>query len=531
LRCAGIDITTAKRAMAEYTLKVPGDGYTKREAMATLKSAYRYSMKDKNYSINNVKNKSTKVIFTNDKKILIERLIRAIDDKENGDAQLFSELFNGKFVFDICNQRWLVWDRQHWSPDYTGEIYRAITNDFASHYSDAVSVVLQENVYTDLAKKFQKRAGSLRTKSYIVNVLFMVSKQIGMFVEEEKWTTDPYLLGVENGMLDLRNGQLRPNNPGDFVTSYSPTTWKGLLFPAPKWTKFIDEVFGNDQELSNFIQRLFGYSISGLSTEHIFPILWGEGRNGKSTLIETIADVLGSDLAMSSQADSLMANQFAGDGPKPFVHALKGKRLVWVSESNKKNKLNIGLIKQLTGGDRINVRTLNSLPTEFRPSHLIFFISNHRPKIDGDDQAIWDRVLLIPFKNRFVDQPEQKNETMQNKNLKNELSNEFSGILAWLVQGFIKYQEIGLNPPEIVKVETKLYRQKEEGIHQFMSECCTICKNGKIGASEIYNAYVSWCKQKSNEPVSSTAFGTKISKIYEKNRIGSNIIYFGIKLN
>lgn len=410
-------------------------------------------------------------------------------------------------------------------------MYRTITNNFASLYSNAALSVLQENGYSGLVKIFKHRAGLLRTKRYIENVRFMISTQNGMFVEEEKWATDPFLLGVENGILDLGNGQLRPNNPGDFVTSYSPTVWKGLLFPAPKWTKFIDEVFGNNQELSDFIQRLFGYSISGLSTEHIFPILWGEGRNGKSTLIETVADVLGSDLAMSSQADSLMANQFAGDGPKPFVFALKGKRLVWVSESNKNNKLNIGLIKQLSGGDRISVRTLNSLPTEFKPSHMIFFITNHRPKISGDDQAIWDRVLLIPFKNRFVDQPVQSNEILQNKQLKNELSNEFSGILAWLVQGFMKYQQIGLKPPDIVKAETKLYRQKEEGIQQFISECCSICEEGKIVAGEFYKAYFSWCKQNGNEPVSSTAFGIDISKTYEKRRIGNCQTYLGIKLN
>lgn len=531
LRNAGVNLPIAIKAMAEYSSKVPGDGYTKREAMATLKSAYRYSMKDKNYSIDNADNKSTKGFVDNEEEISIERLIKAIDDKENGDAQLFSELFIGKFIFDISNQKWLFWDGQHWKTDSTGEIYRAIANDFASHYYNAASVVLQEKVYPDLAKIFKKRAGSLRTKYYIENVLFMVSKQNGMFVENEKWTSDPFMLGVENGILDLRNGQLRPNNPSDFVTSFSPTAWKGLHFPAPKWAKFINEVFGNNQELNNFIQRLFGYSISGLSTEHIFPILWGEGRNGKSTLIETIADVLGSDLAMSSQSDSLMSNQFAGDGPKPFVHALKGKRLVWVSESNKNNKLNIGLIKQLTGGDRINVRTLNRLPTEFKPTHLIFFISNHRPKISGDDQAIWDRVLLIPFKNRFVDQPVQINEIVQNKQLKNELSNEFSGILAWLVQGFMKYLESGLNPPEIVKVETKLYRQKEEGIKQFIDECCIICNDGNIAAGELYNAYLSWCKQNSKEAVNATAFGIEISKTYHKSRKGNCKTYFGLKLN
>ena len=530
LRNAGVNLPTAKKAMAEYSSKVPGDGYTKREAMESLKSAYHFSMKNNSYYIDDVEHKSINVFNPAKANISIERIKKAIDDKENGDAQLFSELFKDKFVFDINNQKWLFWDKQHWKLDVTGEIYRAITNDFASLYTNAAIAFLKENGYSDLAKIFNHRAGLLRTKRYIENVLFMASKQSGMFVEKEKWTADPYLLGVDNGIIDLRNGQLRPTNPRDFVTCYSPTTWKGLNIPAPKWTKFMEEVFCNNLELCNFVQRLFGYSISGLSTEHIFPILWGEGRNGKSTLIETIADVLGNDLAMSSQTDSLMANQFAGDGPKPFVHALKGKRLVWVSESNKNNKLNVGLIKQLTGGDRINVRTLNSLPTEFKPTHLIYFISNHRPKISGNDQAIWDRVLLIPFKNRFVDQPVKKNEIVQNKQLKNELSNESFGILAWLVQGFIKYQEIGLKPPDIVKVETKLYRQKEEGIHQFISECCTLCEDGKITAGEFYIAYLSWCKQNGNEPVSITAFGIDISKTYMKKRIGNSNTYLGIKL-
>jgi len=277
------------------------------------------------------------------------------------------------------------------------------------------------------------------------------------------------------------------------------------------------------------MHRLLGFGISGLTIDHLFPIFWGEGRNGKSTLLEVLGDVLGHDLATSSQADALMDAAKGGDGPKPFIFGMRGKRIVWATESNEGRRINEGLVKQLTGGDRLNVRTLHSKPVEFKPSHLLMLMTNHKPHISADGSAIWDRVYLIPFVMRFIDNPKAENERKRDPNLKETLQAEHPGILAWLVRGFMDYLKNGINPPDCILNATQAYREEEDTTGLFIAEKCLIAPDCEVKSSVLYREYSDWCKDSAIQPMSITAFSKLMKKKYPARK-RSGIVYSGIGL-
>jgi putative DNA primase/helicase len=241
--------------------------------------------------------------------------------------------------------------------------------------------------------------------------------------------------------------------------------------------------------------------------------------------------VLGNDLATSSQADALMdAARGGGDGPKPFVYALRGKRLVWASESNEGRRINEGLVKQLTGGDRLNVRTLHSKPVEFKPTHLLLMITNHKPHINADGSAIWERVLLIPFCQRFVDSPQGGIEHKRDPFLKEKLRAELPGILAWLVMGCMEWQEGGIKPPPAVSAATAEYREDEDTIALFLDEKVTIRENSHVKASELYKAYSDWCKEFNFMAMSLTAFSTRMKGRFKWQHTKTGNYFDGLTL-
>ena len=175
--------------------------------------------------------------------------------------------------------------------------------------------------------------------------------------------------------------------------------------------------------------------------------------------------------------------------------ALKGKRIVYASETGEGQAFNIRRIKELTGGDTLNAREpYAKRPVEFIPTHLLILLTNDRPKVPGDDDASWERIHLIPFNVRFVDNPVSPNEHKADHDLLEKLKKEASGILAWLLRGCIEFQRLGgLHPPEIVKVATSEYRKESDELRQFMDDdIVRRLGNVDIRTSELYELYCKW---------------------------------------
>ena len=241
-----------------------------------------------------------------------------------------------------------------------------------------------------------------------------------------------------------------------------------------------------DNELIEFIQRLFGYFLTGDVSEQKLPIFFGSGANGKSTLLNAFMETIGLDYTMQCMPDFLMRKKFEGH---PTENAsLFGKRFVSCVETDAFRELAESKVKMLTGGEIIRARRMNEDFWEFSPTHKLVLCTNHRPVIKGDDEGIWRRLLLIPFLQHFQ-------ESRQDKRLSEKLKSERTGILAWAVKGCLAWQRMGLSPPKTVLEATAQYQQSEDLVGRFLEEQCITAPGRSIKFSDLYSRFVSWCNE------------------------------------
>ncbi len=249
-------------------------------------------------------------------------------------------------------------------------------------------------------------------------------------------------------------------------------------------------------------------------------------------MLETLKFVLG-PIAHRARAEILLdSGRMRPSGSSDAdTLALKGKRIVWASETNEGNKLNVGKVKELAGGDTLTARApYGRRPVEFTPTHLLFLLTNAKPRINANDFAIWKRVKLIPFTLSFIDNPSKKNERKADKGLQDRLEAEASGILAWLVRGTLEWQEKGLNPPAVVETATTDYRKENDLISQFIDEKCLLAPHAKIKAGKFYEAYKSWCNEMGHAAFSGTRFGINAKELFEQGKDRDGLYYKGVGL-
>lgn len=471
-------------------------------------------------------------------------ILAALKGNEDGDGWLLVNLQRNKFCYDHSSNQWFRWSGNYWEKDRIEEVLASI-DSVVDAYAEEVKRQLAARINAtkngdekgaSKAEKFEKelltRIHNLQTLHRKKNILRLATAgENSLGISGDEWDVDPMLLACKNGVIDLKTGEFRPGRPDDYIKTYAPSRWKGLECPAPAWEQFLLEIFDGEKELVDFMQRLLGYSISGLSVEHIMSILYGEGRNGKGTLIEVMNKVLG-DLQGPIQAEMLLSQlrTRSSAAPSPDIMALRGRRIAWASETEEGRKMDIGKMKWLVGGDSLVGRNVYGKDEiEFDPTHTIFLLTNHKPQISAEDYAAWERVHLIPFLLSFIDEPHKSNERKSDKFLKDKLLVESSGILAWLMRGFLSWQENGLNPPEIIKQATKEYQEEEDVIGHFLNERCDFDPEQRVQANPLYQSYKAWCDFGGHTPLSGTKFGKRLGKKFDKVYDG-RVYYKGINL-
>jgi putative DNA primase/helicase len=324
----------------------------------------------------------------------------------------------------------------------------------------------------------------------------------GIPILPEQLDTNPWLLNCVNGTLDLRTGQLREHRREDLITKLCPIPHDPKAV-APTWDQFLQTIFADKTELVSYIQRFLGYCLTGDVSEHILPLFWGTGANGKSTLLNIILAMLGSDYAIKAASDLLMMKR----DTHPTERAdLFGKRFVVCIESDENRRFAESLVKDLTGGDRQRARRMREDFWEFAPTHKVILCTNHKPIIRGTDIAIWRRIRLIPF---TVTIPCEQ----QDKRLGDKLKQELPGILAWCVRGCQEWQREGLGMPAEVTTATAVYRSDEDILGAFLSECCVRGADCRISARKLYACYTDWCEANGEKcPVTQKQFGTTLTE-------------------
>jgi putative DNA primase/helicase len=334
--------------------------------------------------------------------------------------------------------------------------------------------------------------------------------------------SDPWLFNCPNGTLELRTGTLREHRREDFLTKLCPTPYNAEAI-CPTWERFLGAIFPNDEdepdaELITFMQRLLGRCLTGDVSEQNLPIFWGSGANGKSTLVNAVLDTLGSDYAMKANADLLMTSR--GERHPTELAGLFGMRLVVASETHQGRHLNESLVKDLTGGEPIRARRMREDFWEFKPTHKVVLLTNHKPRVAGTDEGIWRRLRLVPFTTTFWDQTDPGKDASQlpsnlrqDKQLGEKLTVEREGILAWLVRGCLGWQRDGLTLPDKVRVATTEYRSDEDVLAQWIEQCCAQGdRSFRCKAGELFAHYREWCERAGEEEIlNQKTFGEALS--------------------
>lgn len=423
-----------------------------------------------------------------------------------------SDLGNGERFVDQHGDRvrhvgvwkkWLVWDGTRFKRDDTGAVNRLAKRTVRSIFKEAAAAAGDE----DERKAIWKWANSSEKRERIAAMISLASTENPIAIAHDTLDSDPWLLNCENGTIDLKTGELRPHDPGDLITKSTL-----VEFPtppgvdAPLWGKFLQTTFDGNQSLIDLVQRLFGASLVGKQIEHVLAILYGTGANGKSVFTSTVQGALG-DYAMTAPPGLLMAKRF--DQHPTEVADLFGMRLVVINETKDGQRLDEGLVKSITGGDKIRARRMRENFWQFSPSHLPIIATNHRPVVRGNDYGIWRRLRLIPFNVTIT--PER-----QDKRLTEKLRAELPGILRWLVEGCLEWQRGGLREPPVVLAATESYRVESDTITTWLDECCEMHPDADRKAGEAYHAYSDWCKDNNEIPLSNRRFGEKIQERFTR---------------
>jgi putative DNA primase/helicase len=404
---------------------------------------------------------------------------------------------NLRYCYDWA--AWLTWDGRRWATDDSGETIRKAKATVKAMYTEGAAALDD-----DTRKELVRHALRSENANRISAMLTVAQSEPGIPVRPVDLDSDPWALNVQNGILDLRSGALRPHDPAAMLTKLAPVNYNPAA-TCPTWEAFLTRVMGSDRELIEYLQKLVGYTLTGDTSEQAVFLFYGTGANGKSTFLETLRNLLGEDYARQIRTETLMDIN-RSNGPTEDLARLKGARFVSARETEEGKRLAEALVKELSGGDTVTARFLYSKSFEYRPTFKLFLGANHKPVITGTDYAIWRRIHLVPFK---VTIPREE----QDRRLIHKLAAELDGILAWAVRGCLAWQRDGLGTPAAVAEATAAYRAESDVLAGFLAECC-VTDNAKatIQATPLFKAWESWAKSKNEDPKNSTWFGRQMAE-------------------
>jgi putative DNA primase/helicase len=432
-----------------------------------------------------------------------------------GNAEMLAAAHGGRFRHVRARKAWLVWRDGRWREDETGEIMRAAKETVRDRLARSATIDDDDK---------RKREGNWALVSHsdqrLRAMVSLASTEPEIVLAADDLDRDLYLLACANGVIDLRTGEMRPHDPAGLISLGTDVVYDPDAI-CPRWLQFLEEVFDGDQELIAFIQRASGYALTGDTREHVMFVLHGSGRNGKTTYVETMRKIVG-DFAKPTPFDTFA--RVRDRGTRNDLAGLHRARLVVAAESGEGRKLDEATVKIVTGGDSVPCRFLYGEFFSYKPSYKIFLITNHRPGVEGDDDAIWSRIKLVPFEVSFKGREDKK--------LDATLAGELPGILAWAVRGALEWQRVGLGTADAVETATEQYREDEDVLGAFLAERCQEERHANVAAAALRAAYDTYCKELGEKPLGASALGRRLTrrgvKAVKTNGIRT---YVGLRLN
>lgn len=425
---------------------------------------------------------------------------------EDEAAQEFARLYTGKLRFCHDAKKWFEWSGAHWRLNKTDLAFQ-----YARELGRRLSVMEQDRVRYATGKA-----------SFASGVERFARSDHVFAVTSENWDKDLMLLGTPGGTVDLRTGTLRPSDPADGITKTTSVA-PAVTADCPRWLAFLDEATGGDVEFVRFLRQIAGYCLTGSTREHALFYIHGAGGEGKSTYINALENVM-KDYATMAAIDTFTASK--NDKHTTDLADLRGARLVCASETEEGRAWAEARIKSMTGGDRIKARFVHKDNFEYQPQFKIIIVGNHRPTLHNVDDAMRRRLNVVPF----VRKPTNPDPLLGEK-----LMAEAPGILRWMIEGCLDWQQNGLIRPAAVTAETADYFSEQDLFRQWLDDECDAEPGNNYKSETAASLFNSWKAYASaaNEPVGTKkAFADRMTRAcFKRGRgTGGTRLFEGVRL-
>lgn len=487
----------------------------------------------------------------NDPIVNLKQVFKSYSLTDTGNAERFYDYFGDYFRYDTKAKSFMFWNGKTWTYDakmyhkkYADLIIDILKNEIKQTEEKIQDLLKQEAEEEDSAAKYsaEELKGLLKAQR---DNLKRVSNSAGkeamikevqhlheITVVTEEFDLQPYLLNTDSGVVDLKTGTILPF---DRKYKLSKNTNCLVSYEEPKtWLKFLRDILKRPkpeetEELVNTIQLLLGDAITGRTNKDLLTIMYGNGSNGKSTYIKTVKNVFG-DYGKTMNSELLLQNKNASAQSTEFSFAaLKGARIITMSETNESEKMNDKVIKQLTSGETISAQKKFGDQFEYEPSFSPWMSTNNLPIIRSKDYGIWRRIFLIPFLVKFTD--ETKDIHMPEK-----LKAEMPQILGWIIQGCIKLNNEynGVVPkPKCIEEALSDYKNEMDSVNIYIASNCQNFPGYKTSAATLFQDYKKWALDNNEFLMSESKFKADMVKhgFSLKKDANSGWAYVGIKLN
>jgi|UPI0003B3DED3 putative DNA primase/helicase len=459
------------------------------------------------------------------------------NDTDAGNAERLIAQFGDELRYCVELVTWLAWDGTRWVRDnkfkterrclrtirlFRDQLEEKLKEAQARH--EELLAKVEELKENKEATKEEKRAAveAAKKAGKIVSAIekrikFAISSESkgklrameeigrtikGVAIDVNELDQHPYLVNFKNGTYDLKTGVFREHRQEDFLTQRIEVNYDPLA-EAPRWEKFVDEIMCGKEDMVSYLHMYLGYCLSGDTSEMLFPIAYGIGANGKSVLNDIVLHVMG-EYALQASSDLVMSKKNQNGSLNPDLVQIRGKRMVFLSETTEGKSLDESLVKRITGKEPITCRDLYEKPFTFRPVAKYMLATNHKPIIKGTDNGIWRRVRLIGFENRFEG-------PKRDPYLEEKLINEAQGIINWMIKGFKMWEKNGLNSVESIMQATEEYRESMDSIGNFLKDVCVEREGARVSNPDLYAAYKQWCQDNGEHANSQRVFTNRLT--------------------
>lgn len=396
-----------------------------------------------------------------------------IEVTEDGVARDFTKAYGQTMQYDHSVNAWFEWKEGLWRKDKRG-----IVNEYCRRLARSASRGMENGMK------------AVRRASFIRGVERIARSDPAHATTQDQWDTDPFLAGCSNGVIDLNTGELCPPDATHHITKSlgcSPADTEDCR----RWLEFLDEATWGDQEIIRFFQQWFGYCLTGDTSEHVLLFIYGSGGNGKSVVVNVLAEMLG-DYATTASMDTFTATRSA-QHPTDLA-ALRGARMVSASETEAGKPWAEARIKAMTGGDKVSARFMRQDYFEYIPAFKLVIIGNHQPVLQNVDEAMKRRFRIVHFNHKPANPDTQLAETLRS---------ELPGILRWALNGLSDWRENGLLTPKKVAAATDAYFSEQDVVGQWLEETCTVEPgNGDRWATrkDLFESWSRYAQRHGEEP-------------------------------